>query len=141
MYEFDYKFNGKDWGLIKAPEGHVNYCGDGLNQSPINLMTPLGTYGYAYGTPQSTVDDAFDVQFADIYGNNGVTIGWNSGFYVELPPKESKINFFTSELAVTKIGANTTEFDGIAFNLHTPSEHAIDGRLYDLEMQVMYNAT
>ena len=46
---YDYKNNGADWGTIQGPNGTINYCGRAENQSPINLMDPIGKYGRAYG--------------------------------------------------------------------------------------------
>ena len=47
--EFSYKENGNDWGFIASPDAKVNNCTEGKKQSPINLLQPIGSYGWAYG--------------------------------------------------------------------------------------------
>ena len=52
---FDYSNNGKDWDRAIPPPGFdgTNHCGEKENQSPINLLEPIGSYGRAYGYPLS----------------------------------------------------------------------------------------
>ena len=50
---FDFTNKGYDFDQAIPPDGWVgiNYCGRPDLQSPINLMPPLGVYGWIYGDP------------------------------------------------------------------------------------------
>lgn len=71
---YDYKYLGKDWGLLDLGEGVENFCGDGLNQSPVNLMTPIGSYGWAYGNPLPKAKDEIFKKYTDVFDD--VPILW-----------------------------------------------------------------
>ena len=46
---------------------------------------------------------------------------------------------FTSQIASTIYGANP-QYNGAHFNFHAGSEHTIDNRRFDLEMQTLHTA-
>jgi hypothetical protein len=58
-WNYTYATNGTDWPLLKAPyEGAINHCGpENKKQSPINLLSPIGSYGWAYGLPIPKIKD------------------------------------------------------------------------------------
>lgn len=134
---YDYKYLGRDWGSIHGPG--TNYCGDGEHQSPINLMTPIGSYGWAYGEPVPKASDQTTKKYTDVFDNVKVMWATNT-IKVNLPPVEADANYFTSMLAVDKLKAATTKFSGVQFHFHTPSEHTVDGKYYDLEMHTVHLA-
>lgn len=56
--DYDYSTNGEDWKYLMADANETNYCGvETEHQSPINLMDPIGSYGWAYGLPVSKDKD------------------------------------------------------------------------------------
>lgn len=62
---YDYKYLGRDWGSVTGPG--ENLCGDGEHQSPINLMTPIGSYGWAYGEPVPKASDMTTKKYTDVF--------------------------------------------------------------------------
>ena len=65
-WSYDYAKLGKDWPSLKGPEGETNHCGDELNQSPINLMQPIGSYGWAYGETVPKSHDQLVMNYKDL---------------------------------------------------------------------------
>jgi carbonic anhydrase len=66
-WEYKYDNNGADWASIHPPAGEINYCAtDSDNQSPINLLDPLGSYGWAYDLPLPKVHDKHEKSYTDI---------------------------------------------------------------------------
>ena len=43
-------------------------------------------------------------------------------------------------MAIDKLQASTDKFSGVQFHFHTPSEHTVDGKYYDLEMYTVHLA-
>jgi carbonic anhydrase len=102
-------------------------------------MTPIGSYGWAYGSPVPKASDLNFKKYTDVFDD--VKVGWATNTVkVNLPPIETESNYFTSELAATKIGANTTRFNAVQFHFHSPSEHTVDGKYHDLEMHTVHLA-
>ena len=50
-----------------------NKCG-GFVQSPINLMQPIGSYGWAYGYPKSQTDDAWESKYVNV---QNILVRWD----------------------------------------------------------------
>jgi len=48
-FTYNYKEGGKDWPKLKSKYGVENNCGKETNQSPVNLLQPIWSYGWAYG--------------------------------------------------------------------------------------------
>ena len=59
-WTYDYKQNGADWGKLVSSNRAINYCGQTRNQSPINLLNPIGSYGWAYGETIPKEHDKFE---------------------------------------------------------------------------------
>lgn len=55
-YKFHYANYGQDWNSIEGLPDSENKCVADI-RSPINLMSALGSYGWAYGLPKSKFDD------------------------------------------------------------------------------------
>ena len=64
---FDYANKGYDFDQAIPPAGWVgvNRCGEPENQSPINLLEPLGPYGWAYGEAIPIEFENLDIHFLD----------------------------------------------------------------------------
>jgi carbonic anhydrase len=137
---YDYSQNGDDWATITPPEGEVNYCAtDNLNQSPINLMSPLGSYGWAYGLPVPKEEDNHDRNYIDIA--KSVSLEWATNtLKVSFAESETSQMFFKSDTAAKVYGASTDKFNPVQFHFHSPSEHTHNGKHYDLEMHVVHLA-
>ena len=66
-WSYLYDNNGADWANVHPPPGEINYCAtDKLNQSPINLLDPIGSYGWAYDLPLSKDNDNHAKAYNDI---------------------------------------------------------------------------
>jgi cysteine-rich repeat protein len=94
-------------------------CSTGLEQSPLNIIPPAKL---------PTCRDAFlDIRYRHA---NGVTL-FNTG------------NYFTAP--VSKQDGNTFTYQGVNYILrqmtfHSPSEHAINGKRFDLEIQFIHDS-
>ena len=64
-YKFHYANYGDDWSSIEGLPKSENEC-NGDTQSPINLMQPIGSYGWAYGYPKSKFDDSWGMNYVNI---------------------------------------------------------------------------
>jgi len=56
-YKYHYANYGLDWSTIEGLPEEENKCAIGDKQSPINLMQPIGSYGWAYGDVQPKAKD------------------------------------------------------------------------------------
>lgn len=140
MSKYDYRTNGADWPYLVADEanGEVNYCKtDTLNQSPINLMRPRGSYGWAYGLPISKDKDSITKSYQNMRKDIQLTWAKNT-MKVKVHPTEVENNFFNSHLAEHMFGAKSMRFEAAQFHWHSPSEHTIDGKHFDLEIHVVH---
>lgn len=54
------------------------------------------------------------------------------------PMSTSKLNFFNSSWAVDTFGSATPIFNASRIFFHSPSEHTINGKRYDLELQTVH---
>ncbi len=103
--------NGPDsWGSVSAK---FAACGDGMTQSPINL-----TAAHAAGMSAGNIDFAYQPTQLRIV-NNGHTVQVN----------------YSGGSTMTVEGET---FDLLQFHFHAPSEHAIDGKLADMEMHMVH---
>jgi len=73
-YKYHFANYGLDWGQIYGLADDINKCG-GDDQSPINLMQPIGSYGWAYGLPNPKEHDKWDSQYVNI--NTDTLIKWD----------------------------------------------------------------
>ena len=111
-----------EWGYsgAGAPENWASLspenerCGNGTRQSPINIA------GYEQ-------DDSPPISFSYRKESESVT---NDGRTVSVKyPKGNRLGF----------GERTYQLESV--NLHTPSEHHIDGRSYPMEMHLVHSQT
>ena len=78
----------------------MNYCGEKENQSPINLLSPIGHYGRAYGKYLNKEADAIEKTYSDVRKKVPVTWATNT-VKVSLEDEVNSQNFFKSQLAKT----------------------------------------
>ena len=113
----DYSSNGANW---------TGLCAYGREQSPIDLKdaTPNGTMeliGYNY------YDFKVQSSFQDTASNYAKTIN----FDVDALRK-------AAELELTFADGSKSYFQPLQFHFHAPSEHAVEGKLYDLEVHFVH---
>ena len=94
----------------------VDTCRDGKKQSPINI-----------------------VQQQLILADEMALIGSNySQFAMSTSLKDKSISVTSGNLAMTDWNGLTSNFVPMQIHFHSPSEHTIDGRQYDLEMHLVH---
>ena len=72
-WEYNYKEQGADWPNLKSENGEENNCG-GNTQSPVNLLQPIGSYGWAYGETIPKANDKFSKTFDDL--KKLISVSW-----------------------------------------------------------------
>jgi carbonic anhydrase len=115
VLSFDYKNGGLDWSGL---------CKDGKNQSPIDIQTAstkvfASTYFYLISSNE-----------------NNFTITNNSNEYSIQSENLGDIFFYLPD----PNGSKTNQYsDYIVRNIsiHAPSEHSINGKYFDLEIQIL----
>ena len=131
--DYDYKSLGADWGTIK-PEYAL--CDAGQEQSPIDLKPGetsssdiMRLIGFDYFD--------FPVQPAFSTGSD------NASQTINLPADTDDLaeDTLRSKLEITfpNSGDGTAEFTPLQFHFHSPSEHTVDGKYYDLEMHIVHH--
>lgn len=121
--DYDYKQNGADWGTIH--DGKYALCDSGVEQSPIDLtgaegndmMNLIGYNYYDWSLP--SVTPAAD--------SPAMTVGFMD---------ESQR--LQSELQITFPDGSKSFFTPKQFHFHAPSEHSVDGKLYDAEVHFVH---
>lgn len=74
-FDYNYKYNGADWPSLKSKyPGVENRCGGVGNQSPINLLQPIWSYGWAYGDTIPKLNDAHETTYNNL--RKGVKVQW-----------------------------------------------------------------
>ncbi len=115
---YDYKQNGADWGDLEGYE----LCKTGKEQSPIDLNLDVD------------VSDTMKI------------VGYNYEDYVASASYSSTNRAWTNNyLGSTRAELETTLDDGtkkswtpLQFHFHAPSEHSVEGYLYDLEVHIVH---
>lgn len=138
-WTYDYANKGNDWGKLVSSNNAVNYCGEVNNQSPINFLDPIGSYGWAYGDTVPQSFDKHEKNYKDL--RKGTQVSWvNKAMNVNLAEIETLENFFVSHLASSNLKASTNKFSVNSFQLRSPSEHTVMGKHLDIELQIKHNA-
>ena len=77
------------------------------------------------------------MKYTDLVSN--IKIQWaRTGIKVNLDDDKQRDNWFRSDLADSLFNARSQQFTAKQFLFHTPSEHTINGKYYDLEMQIVH---
>jgi carbonic anhydrase len=132
---------------VEQPPKHWTYTGEDGPEHWAELDPAFKTCGA--GREQSPINFELDLKEAQL-----PSIGWNLQGPVEVTPSTG--NTGESETAgkefynghtfeVEDVGSPTIVFDGITYTLaqfhtHTPSEHKVAGRHYDMEMHFVHKA-
>lgn len=110
---YNWRQNGADWGV------NFTLCATGKNQSPIDLKDS-----------DVVLSDSLSVRGFEY--PNFVTNTLSRGGATNMP------SGLKSRFEAT-FGDNTEqEFYPLQYHLHSPSEHTIDGKLYDLELHIVH---
>lgn len=138
MSDYYYTNNGSDWKYLIPGEGEINYCATDIdNQSPINLLKPLGSYGFAYGEWLPMALDNIKSSYQNIFKD--IKLAWiHNTQKVKIHETEQASNAFESQLAESLFGAKGTRFEALQLHFHHPSEHTIDGKHADLEIHIVH---
>ena len=61
--------NGLDWANLTGPVGddRINECGILIGGSPVNLLKPIGSYGYAYGDIVPFAEDSVKKTYTNLW--------------------------------------------------------------------------
>ena len=96
-WDYNYLSQGADWPELKSKDGvEQNFCG-GDGQSPINLLEPIGSYGWAYGETVPKEKDSTQATFSDI--TKEAYMMWDShSLGMQLDETDRAQNSFTSNL-------------------------------------------
>lgn len=119
--DWNYDNQGLDWG---SP------CSDGKRQTPIELPS----------SSESSSENAFALVYSDsltnLYFGNDV-----AECIVHYPHNELKLDSTSGADFVTWDQAGILQsFDLLQFHFHGPSEHTIDGRVFDLELHFVFQS-
>ena len=119
--DWGYKQIGADWGTIL--DGKYGLCDTGLEQSPIDLTT------------DTDISDKMELKGYNYYdfGNNASAedVTYTTGFLDEQQRNEA-------ELQITFADGSKSFFTPKQFHFHAPSEHSVDGKLYDAEVHFVH---
>jgi len=65
-FNYNYKHGGSDWSSLTSKYGVENNCGNDGSQSPINLLQPIWSYGWAYGDTIPKQNDAHETTYNNL---------------------------------------------------------------------------
>ena len=118
--DYDYIQNGADWGTIL--EGKYSLCDTGLEQSPIDLTS-------------GTVSDNIAIDLEDYYNFrtriSTEDVAYTTNFELEW-------RRLRAQLTLTFDDESEEVFTPRQFHFHAPSEHSVDGSLYDAEVHFVH---
>lgn len=115
--QWNYTSHGKDWNCTVAI--FINKCSQGLMQSPINILTSESEYFVPLDKPILTsLADGRDFETFR-FENNGYTIQ------------------VKGELGTITLFPHNVVYKAEQLHFHLPSEHRIDGQVFDMEMHVV----
>ena len=106
-YKFHYASYGNDWGVVDGLSDEDNFCGFGENASPINVMDPIGSYGWAYGFPLPKFEDAVEINYSNILNPTQVKFDYSA---LNVTLEDNIGNYFDSKYARDFYNASTTRF-------------------------------
>lgn len=119
---FNYKQNGRDWECL---------CKEGLSQSPIDL--PKVAHSVS-----SPVTPIFLFEQSSLYSEQVNRVGLlTRKSFPEIKYENESIQVHAPSLGRI-ITLNDEAYTAEDIIFHTPSEHTIAGRRFDMEMQVIY---
>ena len=113
QWDFDYADRGRDWSRATPPDGWIglNRCSEPENQSPVNLMEPIGSYGWAYGKALPAENDEIEIEYQD--PKKGSEINWlmkNLILYVDQIQIDAGKSYFKTKYAQSIYKSPTSVF-------------------------------
>jgi hypothetical protein len=136
-YKYHFANLGEDWTSIEGLADEDNFCGIEGSQSPVSLLMPIGSYGWAYGLPLPIANDAMVKSYKNIKTDTQVKFDYSS---VKVKLEDTNTMSFESEYARSVFEATTNKFIPTHFVFKSPSEHTINGLHHDVEMQLFHRA-
>ena len=109
----NYKENGADWGTYEP------FCDIGKEQSPIDLNA-------------GAVDN--DKMEINGYGY----MNYPDGKFIELKDDTLQMDFTDGEFQLTFPDGSMSLFEPLKVVFRSPSEHTVEGKHHDLEMQIIH---
>ena len=140
---FDFANQGYDFDQAIPPAGWVgiNRCGEPENQSPVNLLSPLGVYGWVYGEALPFEKENLKIKYLDpkadseiIYERKNLKLVVNQ-FDEGAEDKEA---YYKTDFAYTLYGGQTDSFEPTSFHFHNPTEHRVDGKRSDIAIHLTH---
>jgi len=113
----DYRQNGADWGQTEA----FKLCDAGREQSPIDLS--------ATGASSSRDMEINGYGYKDVSVAQSAISRSQTKVQVPVSDGEFHLHFADGSMSV---------FSPAQFHFHAPSEHSVDGQLYDLEFHLVH---
>lgn len=113
--KFDYFQNGADWGEV------ADLCASGSEQSPIDLSRATKNHKL-----KAIMDDYENYHKSD------------DEKYVERKEHTLEMPFTDGNLKLTFFDGKKAEASPLKLKIHSPSEHTINGKHMDLEMQIVH---
>lgn len=131
----NYAKYGADW----PADGSIvdNECG-GVNQSPIDLKLDFDQVPYD-GDMQKHYEDmeSGKITWSPFKYSTYVDLPGYTDFAKARPNTKLHPNFFQSKYAKSTFNVQQ-DFEAVRFEFHSRSEHTIEGRQYDFEMQTVH---
>jgi len=113
----DYTENGANW---------TGLCATGTEQSPIDLTTDTDT---------SDKMEVIGFDYFDFRVANNQFSATDTTYTATFSPDSARQN---AELQLTFADGSMSYFTPLQFHFHAPSEHSVDGQLYDLEVHFVH---
>lgn len=115
-----YKSNGSDWGS----KSEYSLCGTGTQQSPINLTKAA-----------ALASENMEVNGSNYNNYETAGVYWTGGKTMQVSIADDGNQ---GEFTIDFWNGTSQTFVPLQFHLHGPSEHSVDGKLYDLEVHIVH---
>lgn len=114
--DWNYNFHGMDW---------VCKCNEGMEQSPIDLP---------HAAEAEELDNNAEFTYNDVPASM-ITIVYEINMLRMKSSVEKQVPFGS----ITDLDGTT--YDSYEIQIHTPAEHTMNGKYYDMEIQVIHEST
>ena len=131
--DYNYKTNGADWSKDINPDYEV--CQTGKEQSPIDLTANTTSDTNVKSVINETME-LIGYNYFNFHVSDAIFSADNLAWTTTLPANDGALD--KAELEITFFDGRKTSFSPLQFHLHAPSEHSVDGYLYDAEMHIVH---